>query len=75
MTVAELQQAKAAGCPVTLKATPPKTYCDITYNRVLAVTMRKINDTFTPVAVLEDRCGRSITFAEPEHIVMEEKSA
>lgn len=75
MTVAELQQAKAAGCPVILKAIPPKTYSDIVYNRVLAVTMRKIGDEFKPVAVLEDRCGRSVTYAEPQHIIMEEKSA
>ena len=51
MTAEELQEAKRLGCPVILKATPPKTYCDITYNRVLAVTMRKIGDEFKPVAV------------------------
>ena len=75
MTVAELQKAKAAGCPVILKATPPKTYSDIVYNRVLAVTMRKINDTFKPVAVLEDLNGRALVYADTRRIVEEEQSA
>lgn len=72
MTVTELQQAKAAGCPVILKANPPRTYDDAKYRRVLAIVMRRINGKLLPVAVLEDKCGRSIVYAEPKYIIKEE---
>lgn len=75
MTVSELQQAKAAGCPVILKANPPRTYRDAKYRRVLAIVMRKIERRLQPVAVLEDYCGRSVVYAEPRHIIREDPSA
>lgn len=75
MTVAELQQAKANGYPVILKANPPRTYADAKYRRVVAVVGRKIEGIIKPVAVLEDYCGRSLVYADTRHIVKEEKSA
>ena len=68
MTVAELQEAKRLKTSVVLKACPPRTYVDIEYKSVLAVTMRRSHGEFKPVAVLEDYCGHSVTFADPSHI-------
>ena len=73
MTARELQQAKTAGRPVILKANPPRTYADAKY-RVHGVVMRKIEGKLQPVAVLEDYNGRSLVYAEPRHIVREEKA-
>ena len=72
MTVAELQSVKARGIPVILKANPPKTYTDAKYKRVLAVVARRIAGKIQPVAVLEDYCGRSVVYADPAHVVLEE---
>ena len=74
MTVAELQEVKRLGCPVILKANPPRTYADAKYKRVLAVVSRRIEGKIQPVAVLEDFNGRSLVYAEPRHIVREEKT-
>ena len=71
MTVAELQEVKARGIPVILKANPPRTYADAKYKRVLAIVARKIEGRIQPVAVLEDFCGRSLVYADPAHIVLE----
>jgi hypothetical protein len=68
MTVAELQEAKRLKTPVILKACPPRNYADIEYKSVLAVTIRRINGKSKPVAVLEDYCGHSVTYADPSHI-------
>lgn len=74
MTARELQQAKAAGRPVILKANPPRTYADAAY-RVKDIVMRKIEGKLQPVAVLEDFNGRSLVYADTRHIVEEEQSA
>lgn len=74
MTARELQQAKAAGRPVILKAYPPRTYVDAKY-RVKDIVMRKIEGKLQPVAVLEDINGRSLVYADTRHIVEEEQSA
>ena len=74
MTVAELQEAKRLGYPVILKATPPRTYRDAKYRRVLAIVMRKIERRLQPVAILEDYCGRSVVYAEPRHITREDSN-
>lgn len=75
MTVAELQQAKANGYPVILKANPPRTYADAKYRRVVAVVGRKIEGIIKPVAVLEDLNGRALVYADTRRIVEEEQSA
>lgn len=74
MTARELQQAKASGRPVILKAHPPRTYGDAKY-RVKEIVMRKLEGKLQPVAVLEDFNGRSLVYADTRHIVEEEQSA
>ena len=74
MTARELQQAKAAGRSVILKAHPPRTYGDAKY-RVKEIVMRKLEGKLQPAAVLEDLNGRSLVYADIRHIVEEEQSA
>ena len=72
MTITELQKIKARGDPVILKANPPVSYSDIRYKRVKAIVIRKVKDKFYPVAVLEDYCGHSVIYVDPDHIVKAE---
>lgn len=48
MTVSELQQAKATGCPVILKANPPRTYCDAKYRRCWQSLCGKLSADYNP---------------------------